>query len=143
MKYSVSLCFAFAPFLWCRNTLKMNSAVEVVTTRRGAIAVRVNGYVYRKNFEKNGTATWRCSKGCTASCKTKTSGFGSGLELIYMKGEHDHQPEVEIVSIRRAIRASVKRKAAEDLGGKPSKILCNAIKGHEADLTVRDLDNFR
>ena len=59
--------------------------------------------------------------------------------IQFIKTTHNHESVSEQQRVINNMRKNIKRKAQDDLFNKPSKLVCNEVKGKERMLNMKDI----
>ncbi|KAK9506773.1 hypothetical protein O3M35_008648 [Rhynocoris fuscipes] len=107
-----------------------NYKLKKIYSQRGNLLVLKNGFKFSKYGElQTGEIGWKCvEKSCRA--KLYTNG-GDECRFSRETGEHKHKPLDEKVILRQAISNRLKRKSAECLSEKPSKLVEKELNSEE------------
>lgn len=99
-------------------------------SERGKPLLVISGYNYKFNrfIKTKDEYHWRCNRSdCRASVYTKKENGSdtseNNVRVVRFSWDHSHEPAADNVISRKIITQSAKRKAANDLMEKPSKIL--------------------
>ena len=89
----------------------MEPVLEVISTKRGAPCLVIDGFRFRRDKQRRSAITWRCTRdGCRARCATDLQ----LQELTTAPGDHNHEkPDEEAIDVER-VRTSIKRKALDN-----------------------------
>lgn len=98
----------------------MNQTVSTMFSERGKKLLVVNNFKFSKaTTSKRGNIRWRC---CIATCPARLfTHIFQEENIVEMKEQHNHRSDEKLA--RNAVSNSVKRKAAEEFGEKPSTII--------------------
>lgn len=115
--------------------------MEKFTTDRGKSGIIHDGFQFRLFRNTKTYKLWRCvKKSCKASCKTDLD----ELMILENRSEHNHEEPSERQVQRQIIRQICKRKAEDEPGERPSKIILNEIgKQNAQDLLPNDVQTIR
>ena len=119
----------------------MQSVKEIVS-QRGKVMLLVDNYKYSFKEElKSGEKKWRCK---TAKCLANIYTVGPNNTISKSNLIHNHSA-CDIRNIqRKVITSAAKRKAVEDIGSQPSKIVRSLIaKEDSTSITTTDLSYIR
>lgn len=115
--------------------------MEKFVTNKGKLGIIYQGFQYRYFRESKVAKTWRCTrKNCTANCTTDLQ------DLMVLDGrfEHSHEEPENRTIQRQKIRDSCKRKAEEEPGERPAKIIMSEIgKAESEELLPSDVKSVR
>ena len=115
--------------------------MEKFTTDRRKPGILYQGLKHRVYRESKERRTWRCTKkDCKAVCYT----YLNDLMIIDGRYEHNHgEPDDRTVQ-RLNVRQECKRKATDEAGERPSKIIMGEIARHDStELVPEDVKYVR
>ena len=109
-------------------------------TEKGKKSLIHDGYTYRiDRILKSSEISWRCT---VKTCKGRLRTDDSCTTIISGTSIHSHDIESKKVEFQ-AIRASVKRKAFDDISTRPMKIVRSELQCvDDEDLEEKDLKNL-
>ena len=114
----------------------MSSEIVKTLSNKGGECVVVRGFKYCKGYVKdsNSKIVWRCSiRNCPALLVTNNS----STDIVESDDTcHVHPPVAGIADMQRA-RVSCKRKATDDIGSRPSKVMRACLKEVSTDNMTR------
>ena len=95
--------------------------LKISDTNKGKKSLIYDGFIYRiDGVLKCGEISWRCTnKKCKGRLRTDIA--MSTMKAINL--EHNHKQDEKKKVERQQLRSQVKRKAADDLTSRPSKII--------------------
>ena len=107
-------------------------------SNRGGQALKYKDFVYTWHKKSSCSKRWRCRK--TKTCKAAIlTTFENGKErVLKMIGEHNHQPQTAVEKEYESARRDLKRKVREEEIGRPSKKICQRVKGVESHFNMND-----
>ncbi|KAL8585382.1 hypothetical protein ACOMHN_053472 [Nucella lapillus] len=116
--------------------------MEASLTNHGRPCLLHEGFRFRLDRVTKSTKLWRCTKrACQAQCKTQLDG-----SFISFTNQHNHE-ENSLRSIEvHKLRQGCKRRAADDLLERPSKIIGLELQNgtaEEGDMLPNDMIGIR
>jgi hypothetical protein len=110
-------------------------------TDRGKPGILYQGFKYRAYRESKARRTWRCTKkDCKAVCSTDLN----DLMIIDGRYEHNHGEPDDITVQRLKVRQECKRKATDESGERPNKIIMGEIARQDStELVPEDVKSVR
>ena len=120
----------------------MDFVLSVTTTNKGKPSLVIDGFAFRIDKETKISNVWRCcKKTCPARCKTDKA------NIVVMTFSHDHvghEPKTDKEIAVQQFRQNCKRKGADDLYSRPSKVMRSELeKDHNRHILPKDLESVR
>ena len=99
--------------------------MDKFVTNSGKPGLLYDGFQYRIHKETKSSRTWRCTKKeCKATCTITDL---SDLTVLDGRFEHNHSEPDERLIQRHKVRQECKRKASDEPGERPNKIIMTEI----------------
>lgn len=116
---------------------------HVIESSRGKEILIVESASFKKaKVLKSGETFWRCIK---QSCNAKVFTVGAEKLITRCDLQHCHDKDIKKLN-RQVINSYSKRKAAEETGERPSKLIHSVIKNNVCNvnyLSLRDINDIR
>ena len=102
------------------------SGPETQVSASGGRKLLLNGNIYYRRNKIKGTEYWQCVRTDVCKGTAITTEDPNGTVHVKKEGNHSHAPNQEIVAAER-VKASLKRKAAEQPEVTPAQLLRNVL----------------
>ena len=124
-----------------RSTTAMEMEFQKIETNRGNTGLLCQGHKFRLERKAKKYTSWQCTtKGCLARLKTDHE----QENIVWSRLDHNHDPVSADSVTRQILRTECKRKAAENLTERPSKVIMKEIVSKpDTDLVPKDLIAIR
>lgn len=115
--------------------------MESMLSERGKLLKVVDGFKYRKDREVSRGIAWRCTvRGCAARIYTDVTASVL-IDGPASSVHHNHQQASDLQ--QKKLCNSVKKKAIENIGERPIKLIRTGVAESEGNINVHDVHNIR